>query len=149
MSEAVVRAERELYAYVLALQSVLLASTEDAMPQSLWGGADSGGGGVPDTLLQQVECETAQERQRIHRLVRQQLAPQLASLRVAIVQLGGGQDAAGGVVDVPVATLDQEIAAAAAESAALGRRMVELYDEAALLAARIEAEMMDTAVPSL
>ncbi|KAG5476929.1 hypothetical protein LSCM1_05262 [Leishmania martiniquensis] len=161
MSEAVVRAERELYAYVMALQSALQAATEDAMPQSIWDGAREDDGalagtatddkyhsGVPDTLIQQVERETALERRRIHELVRRQLAPQRASLRAAIVQLGGGQDPSGNVIDVPVTVLDQEIAAAATESAELGRRMVELYDEAALLATRIEAEVMSKSVPS-
>ncbi|CAG9575074.1 conserved hypothetical protein [Leishmania major strain Friedlin] len=162
MSEAVVRAERELYAYVVALQNVLHAATEDAMPQSLWDGAREKDGELsdpvadgnphsemPDTLIQQVERETALERRRIHELVRRQLAPQRAALRAAIVQLGGGQDASGNIIDVPVALLDQEIAAAATESAELGRRMVELYDEAALLATRIEAEVMGKSVPPL
>ncbi|KAG5477190.1 hypothetical protein LSCM4_04407 [Leishmania orientalis] len=161
MSEAVVRAERELYAYVVALQRALQAAAEDAMPQSVWDGAREEAGvltdtaddenhhsGVPDTLIQQVERETAFERRRIHELVRRQLAPQRAALRAAIVQLGGGQDASGHVIDVAVAVLDREIAAAAAESAELGRRMVELYDEAALLATRIEAELMSKSVPS-
>ncbi|KAG5502793.1 hypothetical protein JKF63_04561 [Porcisia hertigi] len=162
MTEAVVRAERELYAYVVALQSTLLATAEDAMPQSLWDnpGEEDGMLGdnapdsskysrAPDTLIQQTERETALERRRVHELVRRQLLPQRAALRAAIVQLGGGQDASGNIIDVPVALLDQEIAAAAAESAELGRRMVELYDEAALLATKIEAEVMTKSVPSL
>ncbi|GET89153.1 hypothetical protein, conserved [Leishmania tarentolae] len=162
MSEAVVRAERELCAYVVALQSVLQAATEDAMPQSLWDGprekdSDAGDlaadgsphGKMPDTLIQQVERETALERRRIHELVRRRLEPQRAALRAAIVQLGGGQDASGNIIDVPVAVLDQEIETVATESAALGRRMVELYDEVALLATRIEAEVMSKSVPPL
>ncbi|XQJ27529.1 hypothetical protein NXY56_003529 [Leishmania guyanensis] len=162
MSEAVVRAERELYAYVVALQNALQVAAEDAMPQSLWDGTgeedgvlgntvadESHQGGIPDTLIQQVERETALERRRIQELLHRQLAPQRAALCASIVQLGGGQDASGNIIDVPVAVLDQEIAAAATESAELGRRMVELYDEAAWLAARIEAEVMGKSVPSL
>lgn len=165
MSEAVVRAERELCGYVAALQAVLLATSEDAMPQSLWdGGSDaepdtsltvastspsSTPRDMPDTLVQQVERETALERRRIRDLVSRQLAPQYAALRAALVQLGGGQDATGTVIDVPVAVLDAEIAAAAAESAELGRRMVELYDDATQLAAVIEEEVMRKQVPPL
>ncbi|KPA79473.1 hypothetical protein ABB37_05306 [Leptomonas pyrrhocoris] len=157
MSEAVARAERELYAYITALQDVLRMTTEDAIPESLWEGDTAAFGGssseaqeeMPDTLLQRVERETELERHRINDLVRRRLVPQHAALCAAIVQLGGGQDAAGNVVDVPVDTLDREIAATAAESAALGKRMVELYDEAAVVATRIEAEVMGTAVPSL
>jgi hypothetical protein len=158
MSEAVAHAERELYAYVAALQDVLRTAVEDAIPQSLWEGDTnhSTTHGVvpeeeemPDTLQQQVERETAQERHRVNDLVRRRLAPQHTALCAALVQLGGGRDAAGNVVDVPVDTLDRDIAAAAAESAELGRRIVELYDEATEVATLIEAEVMRTFVPSL
>lgn len=156
MSEAVVRAERELLAYITALQDVLRMAAEDAVPESLWDGdnlnADDGSGDtlqMPDTLQQRVERETAQEKHRVHELLRRRVAPQHATLCAALVQLGGGQDAAGNVMDVPVDVLDGEIAAAAAESAELGRRMVELYDEATEMAARIEAEVLSATIPSL
>lgn len=151
MSEAVVRAERELLAYVTALQDVLQMAAEDAAPHSLWEGDDDAAqeDEMPDTLVQRVERETALERHRVNDIVRRRLAPQYAALCAAVVQLGGGQDGAGNVVDVPVETLDRDIAAAAAESAELGRRMVELYDEAAEMATRIEMEVMNTSVPSL
>lgn len=155
MSEAVVRAERELFAYVAALQDALRIAAEDALPQSLWDGpGDASANGdapedVPDTLLQRVERETAHERHRTHDLVRRRIAPAHAALCATITQLGGGTDASGNVVDVPVEILDREIAAAAAESAELGRRMVDLYDETAEVATRIENVLLSTKVPSL
>ncbi|KPI87319.1 hypothetical protein ABL78_3602 [Leptomonas seymouri] len=157
MSEAVARAEQELHSYITALRDVLRATTEDAIPESLWEDETTAYGGsrseapeeMPDTLLQRVERETALERHRINDLVRRRIAPQHAALCAAIVKLGGGQDAAGNVVDMPIDTLDREIAAAAAESAELGKRMVELYDEAAEMATRIETAVMSTSVPPL
>lgn len=155
MSEAVARAEYELASYVGVLQSVLAGAAEDSIPHSFWevGGSQADtempNHETPDTLLQRVEWETAIETQRINGLVDSTVAPQLRSLRAAVVQLGGGVDANGQVLDLPVEVLEKEVAVLAARSAELGKRMVELYDEAAALAATLEAEVMEKKIPTL
>lgn len=159
MSELVVEAEQRLAAVLEAMRDVLQSSIEDALPRSQLhpeeeeqedGDPDGGTAhsDIPDSLQQRLEWEAAVEAKRVRGLSAE-LQHRVDLLKGAIVQLGGGVDPEGRVIDVPVEVLDKEIEQLSVESARLGGLMVQHYDESRRIAAALEEEIMEQSIPSL
>lgn len=155
MTELIANAEHKLTLCLEGMRATLQATLEDALPKSTLPpnngddmSAQSIADDIPDTLLQRQEWEHDVERRRVQGLV-EDLQQRFHWLRVAIMQLGGGVDPQGQLLDVPVGVLDAQIAQLSAESSRLGAVMVDRYAEAQELAETLEEEILSVEVPAL
>ncbi|KAH9586548.1 hypothetical protein LSM04_008917 [Trypanosoma melophagium] len=139
MSRPIVDAEVALSRCIEAMHDALLATVGDALPQSTGSPeATSAGCDLVDTAAQRLEWELVVEKQRVGRIV-DELDRQFAELERAVSLLP----------DVPLALLDRDIALLNTEASSLAQAMVLTYDEAELLAAKLESEIVSQSVPSI
>ncbi|CCW63426.1 unnamed protein product [Phytomonas sp. EM1] len=160
MTASIAVAEQLLAVCVEKMRDALQATLEDALPESelgasapsntgdlvAWGGAHAND--IPDTLKQRLEWEQGVEQQRVGSIAAA-VQHSFQQLKAAVVELGGGVNASGEVIDVLVAELDYSIERISSERSRLGKLMVEYYGEAERLAAAIEEEILSIKVPSL
>ncbi|CCW70882.1 unnamed protein product [Phytomonas sp. Hart1] len=146
MTAPIVVAEQLLALCVERMRDGLQVTLEDALPESELGlGAPTAD--IPDTLRQRLEWEQGVEQRRVGAIAAA-VQQSFQQLKAAVVELGGGVNMGGEIVDVPVAELDRLISQVSSESGRLGKRMVECYGEAEQLATGIEEEILNIKVPS-
>ncbi|KAG8345858.1 hypothetical protein TRVL_03303 [Trypanosoma vivax] len=138
MSGVAVEAEAALARCVEAMHDALHMAVFDALPKSFQVDEEGSGGALVDTVAQRLEWEQGTEIQRIDDLVNQ-LDRNFALLEAAVTRLP----------DAPVEMLDSDIAALNTEASLLAQQMIDTYDEAEALSAKLEAEIAAYSVPPM
>lgn len=117
------------------------SSTHRSSPEQAWASYHGGGGVVPETLLQRLESENASEQERLKPYIRE-VQQRMRQLKQVLVSLGGGANAAGQIIDVPVAVLDRDVELLSTENSRLGELLLQRYAEAEALAQRVEQRIL-------